>query len=164
MNRQSILLSLAISFLGPGFLSAQNTNKNIAIKKQLEETNALLTQSFVNKNIANAIQFYNENVIYMPEYQATLKGTKQVREYLVNQSKKREYKAFTKNTTEVYTIKNRAVEIGIFSISFRNIDESKIENLTGKYMCIWDISDKQIKSFAKLMAISRMLTTLLILW
>lgn len=144
MQRQLIFLLITSLVCGNSFLLAQNANDK-ALQNQLEKTNTLLTQSFVNKNIAGFISFCDENVIYMPEYQSTIKGAKQLNDYLKNLMEKREVTAFSKKTTEVYTSKNRAVEIGVFFISVRGVNESKIENLTGKYISVWDISNKQLK-------------------
>ena len=145
MNKLCIFLIIVNLLGGADSLSAQSAAKKIAIQNKIQDANILLTQSFLNKNITEVIKFYDEDVVYMPEYQATLKGTKQVKDYLMQLMMKRECTAFSKKTMEIFATKNRAVEIGVFSISLRNANEHNISNLTGKYINVWDIGNKEVK-------------------
>jgi ketosteroid isomerase-like protein len=116
---------------------AQNDGTN-TIKQQLQRLSELRIQAEKNDDLKSFLQYYDDSIISMPEYQLTLTGIAEVEVFYREIFKRQKIQLLQRKVTEVIVLGRTVVEIGTFK---KEYPESKagdtLQTQNGKYWNIW---------------------------
>lgn len=136
------LLLLSAFYLSGDLVFAQSTSNidvTSEVKAKIRIQNERWVQSQMGGDIQQLIKQYDQNAIYMPEYQPTLNGIAQIKAYFTSLAKRRKVDNMNLYSQELIALKDHVLEIGMFetSITWSATQHSDALAYTGKYWKIW---------------------------
>ncbi len=105
-------------------------------KAEIESINSKIEYFLKKENADSLLDFYNREIIYLPEYKNAIFGVNDLKKFFMDWFKAVNIKTYKKNIYEVKVLSNYILEIGYFSLSYSTklISENEYK---GKYMTMW---------------------------
>lgn len=135
-----LFLLITIGNVVKGQTFAVENFKNEKVLKRLNSFHKVYKESLSNKQFNKLMEYYDGDVMSMPEYQASLINKENVTKYYSLLTKRFTIKTFDRTLVEIIDLDNRLIEIGDFSTSYHLIEKDTTYQLKGSYLNIWEQS------------------------
>lgn len=138
-----ILLSVIYIFLLNNIAQAQtDTHNNTRVESHVLQSISKINQDWqINLrkgDLTKVLEPYAETAIFMPEYQPTLNGVPQIKDYFTKLNQRRKFHKLNYQSTELLKLGNYVLEIGNFEMLIQWLNQQPQKNYSGKYWRIWD--------------------------
>lgn len=97
------------------------------------------TEAEKNNAIEGFLALYNENAISMPEYQPTLTGIDEIKNYYKEIFKRQEIKLFRREANEFIHLDSTIIEKGTFKKEYIDTEADTLVTQNGKYWHVWGL-------------------------
>ncbi|MCF2949425.1 hypothetical protein L0668_14995 [Paraglaciecola aquimarina] len=143
-----MVLSVICICLLSNSAQAQNNSKTTNVEKHIAQSINNINQHWQTNlqkgHVAKVLEHYAEKAIFMPEYQPTLNGAQQIKDYLTALNKQRKFHQINYQSTEMLKLGKYVLEIGNFDMDVQWLNHTSTKTYTGKYWRIWD-TDSGVK-------------------
>jgi ketosteroid isomerase-like protein len=140
MKPISLLNGIALVLFGS--CSEVDTGKSAlpdTIEQRLEKLAEVRTAAEKADDLESFLKYYDSNAISMPEYQPTLTGTNEIRQYYQAIFRRQQVQSLRRKSDEIIRLGKTVIEIGTFRKVYTDQKEDTPLTQNGKYWNIWEV-------------------------
>ncbi|MBT31334.1 MAG: hypothetical protein CMO01_16895 [Thalassobius sp.] len=112
---------------------------NKTVDTRILEMNELFINSILNENLEDRLKYYSDEILCMPEFQLSMRGTEMIKTYYSEIFKREEVELLEKEVFEIIPMGKTLVEMGTFKKHYKMADSNEMIKLNGKYCNVWEI-------------------------
>ena len=130
-----LVLLLAVSCLRE---KTDDVNARTALEQEIQKLTQRLTQLEIADNVDAFLQYYTDYAISMPEYQLTLHGREEIKDFYHEIFSRQNIKAFQRQVHEFIHLGKTIVEVGAFQKEYTDSKTAASQSVKGKYWMVWE--------------------------